>query len=487
MSHRLDFATSANKKYEATWEDLDARPLPEWYDRAKIGIFVHWGVYSVPGFYSEWFWYVWMGLLSSQITFSDQGIKDFLENNYRPGFTYQEFAPMFAAEFFDPNYWANMFQYSGAKYVILTSKHHDGYTLFPSNQTYSWNSVDIGPHRDIVAELGEAVRKRGMEYGLYYSLLEWFNPMYMQDLLSASPSYVYVDKKMLPELKSLVTMYKPSVLWVDGEWECEADYWKSKEILAWLYNESPVKDHVVVNDRWGARLRCVHGDFYNCDDRFNPGSLQEHKWENAFSLDINSWGYRRNMDLSHVLTSKELIMTVIKTVSCGGNALINVGPTKEGIIPLIFQERLKDLGDWLRINGEAIYDTSPWLYQNDTFLGDVWYTCTKMGFNARKPTAVPSVLDKITAIYAIFGCWPVNNILNLRQITSQIQNRPYQVEMLGEYGKLNWKIIDGEFTVRLPNKAAVSTTHAWTLKFTPSELVNDTDTSVNDVNDKLNF
>lgn len=163
-----------------------------------------------------------------------------------------------------------------------------------------------------------------------------------------------------------------------------------------LYNQSPVSKTVVTNDRWGIGTMCQHGDFYTCADRYNPGVLQPHKWENAMTLDKYSWGNRANARLEDFFTSKELIggksitthllishwlrflnflgSELAKTISCGGNILINVGPTKTGLIDPIFVERLRDLGKWLGHNGDAIYGSLPWKYQNDTKTADVWYT-----------------------------------------------------------------------------------------------------------------
>lgn len=116
----------------------------------------------------------------------------------------------------------------------------------------------------------------------------------------------------------LVNTYKPEILWSDGNWEATDEYWKSKDFLAWLYNESPVKDVIVTNDRWGSNTPCTHGGFLSCNDRYNPGVLQPQKWENAMTVDKNSWGYRRNAKYSEILTAPELITTIAQTVSCGG-------------------------------------------------------------------------------------------------------------------------------------------------------------------------
>ena len=150
-------------QYQPTWDSLNSRPLPKWYDQSKFGIILHWGVYSVPSFHSEeeWFWNYWK-------TDNDSDIVKFMEENYPPGFDYPDFAPMFKAELFDPKAWADLFQKSGARYinnkfhlmvnssscycryVVFTSKHHEGFTNWPSKYSWNWNSYDNGPHRDIV-------------------------------------------------------------------------------------------------------------------------------------------------------------------------------------------------------------------------------------------------------------------------------------------------------------------------------------------------
>ncbi|KAJ2938829.1 hypothetical protein O0L34_g18454 [Tuta absoluta] len=386
-------------------------------------------------------------------------------DNYPRGFTYQQFAPEFKAEFFNPGDWAELFKNAGMKYVVLTSKHHEGFTLFPSNQSFSWNSVDVGPHRDLVGDLARAIRKKNLEFGVYHSLYEWFNPLYLNDRDKKFTSRNYVENKLRPDIEQLITQYKPSVFWSDGDWEAHDSYWNSTDILAWLYNDSPVKDRVVVNDRWGIGTYGKHGDFYNIADRFNPGKLLKHKWENAFTVDTVSWGYRRNILIYDILSTEKIIENVVSTVSCGGNALINVGPTKEGTIDPIFQERLLALGAWLDINGEAIYNTSPWFHQNDTANGKVWYTCTNIKYDVLNPISTPEDNESVSNIYAIILKWPDTNILVLKDITSILLSGNYAVEMLGQgSAALKVKIAQGKSFISLPDKASVRSKHAWALK-----------------------
>lgn len=171
---------------------------------------------------------------------------------------------------------------------------------------------------------------------------------------------------------------------------------------------------------------CKHGDFYTCSDRYNPGVLQNHKWENAMTIDRYSWGHRANAKLEDFLTSKELIKELVITVSCGGNILVNVGPTKSGIIEPIYVDRLREMGKWLRINGEAIYDTVPWLYQNDTQTPGIWYTSR---LNEKNP--------KRTNVYAIDVLdFPYDSAgVNLFALGSKYDTET-KVELLGYPGQL---------------------------------------------------
>lgn len=401
-----------SSRYDPTWESLDARPLPSWYDEAKFGIFMHWGVYSVPSFGNEWFWYFWKTEQIPQYV-------DFMKKNYSPNFEYPDFAPMFTAEFFDPEVWAELLQKSGARYFVLTSKHHEGWTNWRSNVSWNWNAVDSGPHMDLVGALANAIRtKTDVKFGLYHSLFEWYNPLYLKDRDNGFKTQEYVKEVAMPQLHDLINTYKPEVLWSDGDSGPDT-YWTSKEFLAWLYNDSPVKDSVVTNDRWGTGCACHHGGYYTCHDRYNPGKLQNHKWENAMTVDKTSWGFRRNADIYDYLTIEELLYQLASTVSCGGNMLLNVGPTHDGRIIPAFQERLLQMGEWLGVNGDSIYSTKPWRAQNDTVNSHVWYT------------------SKLGSVYAITLEWPNSGTLHLG---APIGTSKTSVALIGYKGKeFSWK------------------------------------------------
>ncbi|XP_029299550.1 tissue alpha-L-fucosidase-like, partial [Cottoperca gobio] len=282
-----------------------------------------------------------------------------------------------------------------SRYVVFTSKHHEGFTNWPSPVSWNWNSMDVGPHRDLVGELSAAIRKRSLRLGIYHSLFEWFHPLFLSDEASGFKTQEFVARKALPELVDLVKSYKPDLIWSDGDWKAPDTYWNSTQFLAWLYNDSPVKDVVVTNDRWGKGCYCKHGGYYNCADRYTPGKLPTHKWEKCQAVDSLSWGYRRNMKLSQVMTLPSIIKDMVYVVALGGNYLLNIGPMSDGMIAPVFEERLRGLGAWLKINGEAIYASKPWRVQTENSTVTVWYTA------------------KNNTVYAIFFGWPPKQPLQL--------------------------------------------------------------------------
>lgn len=356
-------AITFSQPYKPVWESLDKRPVPQWFEDAKFGIFIHWGVYSVPAWgptgdsigvydkYAEWYWNKLVNTGSKVNKYFQQ----YHQKTYGPNFRYQDFAPMFKAELFQPDAWAELFRNAGAKYVVLTSKHHEGFTLWPSAQSWNWNSVDVGPHRDLCGDLTASVKKAGLHMGFYYSLYEWYNPIYRSNLTQ------YVDQHMIPQMKDLVTRYTPDILWTDGEWDKPSKDWKSEEFLAWLYNDSPVKDKVVVNDRWGSETRSKHGGFYTTEygligEKEGIDDSNTKPWEECRGIGT-SFGYNRAENLDSYSSAEELIKILVSTVSAGGNLLLDIGPAADGTIPVIMQQRLLEIGKWLKTNGEAIYGT----------------------------------------------------------------------------------------------------------------------------------
>ncbi|KAE9548690.1 hypothetical protein FO519_008102, partial [Halicephalobus sp. NKZ332] len=223
----------------------------------------------------------------------------------------------------------------------------------------------------------------------------------------------------------------------DGDWDQSDTYWKSKEFLAWLYNESPVKDTVVVNDRWGRDIMGKHGGFMTYADNFEPGHLMDRKWENCMTLDQNAWGYRRDMNSSDVYTVKELIGELVMTISCGGNFLLNIGPNKYGTIAPIFEDRLRQLGQFVNVHEEAIFGTKPWIHQNDTQI--IWYTSSVKNSRALDPNRLfnPQNRDN-TVIYAWVLEFPQSNFVELPSVTvtedTNIQLLGTPLKLVGKQG-----------------------------------------------------
>ncbi|EFO23610.2 alpha-L-fucosidase [Loa loa] len=393
------------KSYLPTWDSIDSRPIPHWYRNAKLGVFCHWGVYSVPAIHSEWMWYAWKVSNSSDII-------QFVNKYYKPGVTYADFAQDFTAEHFNASVFRNIVEASGARYFVFTSKHHEGFTMWPSATSWNWNSVDVGPHRDIVGELKNAFLESKVYFGLYFSQYEWFNRYYINDRKYSTDDYVkYVS---YPQMLEIVRKYEPQIIWSDGDWEMSDDYWKSKEFLAWLYNSSPVRDTVVVNDRWGEGISGKHGGFLTYSDHFDPGYLLRRKWENCLTLDKESWGYRRNMRSEDINAVLYLISQLVRTIACNGNLLLNVGPDKSGMIAPIFEDRLRELGKWVRRNREAIFDTYPWMYQNDSLY--IWYTVSSPSeYEVRHDMAwIPHT--EHSKLYAFFLQFPITDTVTLSSV-----------------------------------------------------------------------
>lgn len=342
--------------------------MPQWYRDAKFGIFIHWGIYSVPAFaavnvkdenpYAEWYWNSLTNGIKAKSPTGDGALTwAFHKRVYGANFPYFDFAPMFRTELYDPDQWADIFARSGAKYVALTSKHHEGYALWKSaeaNRAWGrpWNSVDIGPKRDLLLELAEAGRRQGLRMGIYYSLYEWYNPLWLSDRKR------YVAEHMFPQFKDVVNHVRPSIIFSDGEWDMTSDEWRTPELLAWLLNESPVRDDVVINDRWGKETRHKHGGYYTTEYTAGLESAS-HPWEENRGMGF-SYGYNRMERLADYHTDRELLLMLIDIVSRGGNLLLDIGPTADGRIPMIMQDRLIQIGGWLQRNGEAIYGTRPW-------------------------------------------------------------------------------------------------------------------------------
>jgi alpha-L-fucosidase len=442
--------SQVKKQYSATWESLDTHPMPSWYEDAKIGLSMHWGVYSVPAWapreadisYAEWYGYRMKDPENPTVQYH-------LEKYGNK--TYDDFIPDWKAENYDPESWAQFAAKMGARYMFITSKHHDGFCLWPTKYT-DRNAMMMGPGKDLLGEYFAAARKYGLKVGLYYSLYEWFNPLYTgKNIPYAGLKKVnnYVDDFMIPQIKEIIDLYHPDFFYFDGEWDHPEDYWKMKEVVAYYYNEAAKNNQeVFVNDRLGKNERGKHGDLYNVEYGYEKGSegLLTHKWSYWQGI-AKTFGYNTDTDPMDCLSPKQFIDKVIIGVSRNGNFDINVGPDASGIIPDYEQYPLLKLGEWLDVNGEAIYGTRPWIIQNE---GDAWFTL-KGGY-----------------LYAIFLKWQ-GETFNLKSV------RPFagsKINMLGVPGDLEWKWdeIHG-LTITYPKYKARPTScgYAWSFKIKISQ------------------
>jgi len=455
---------AASGPFQANWESLDSRPVPAWFNDAKFGIFIHWGVYSVPSYapvgnYAEWYW---NALKQGPV---DQKGKpnstyEFHKRVYGQDFPYFDFASSFRAELYDPAQWAEVFARSGAKYVVLTSKHHDGFALWPSEEASKdwgrpWNAAVAGPKRDLIGPLADEVRKRGMRMGLYYSLYEWYNPLWLSDKKR------YIDEHMFPQFKDVVTRYKPSLIFSDGEWDLTSAEWRSPELLAWLFNESPVKGEVVIDDRWGKETRHHHGTYFTTEYAAGLDN-STHPWEENRGMGF-SYGYNRMEKLKDYRSERELILMLTDLVSRGGNLLLDIGPTADGRIPVVMEERLTQIGEWLKVNGDAIYGTRPWKRSRQFSAGEVpklqtgefmiRYDVTDYVDRKKPGQAVIEAFftAKGDNVYAIVPGWPGKQL-----VIKDVSAGPGTGAFLLGGGDLKWSASGNNIVIEMPDIPADS-------------------------------
>lgn len=352
--------------YQATDASLGTHESPYWFDDAKFGIFVHWGLYSVPAWsppgeqYAEWYWQ-WMQNPSN-------AVNPYHAATYGKDFSYDQFIPQFTASKFDPREWVRLFEEAGAKYYVLTSKHHEGFALWDSKVS-GRDSVDLGPKRDLVKELFDASRKYtpSLKNGLYFSMPEWFNPdnawsghAPRNPYTGAPEPYTgyqagrdFVRDYQAPQMTELVDGYDPDVIWCDIGGAND-----SRRVLADYFNKAKnraVPKDVTVDDRCGIPTH----DYTTPEYATYPNTVVK-KWEASRGLDPRSYGWNRATPDSMYMTADEVIDTLVDTTSKNGNFLLDIGPRADGSIPEIMQQRLRETGAWLRTNGESIYGTTYW-------------------------------------------------------------------------------------------------------------------------------
>lgn len=343
--------------FENNWDSLNSRKVPDWFGKAKFGIFIHWGLYSVPAYAPKGAYAEWYGYSCNKENHENDALKKQCEyhKKHYGGRPYYDFINDFKGDRFDAQKWAELFKRSGAKYINIVSKHHDGYCLYETKYAPGLNSVECAPHRDFLMELKNAMEGTGVRFGVYHSVYEWFHKDY-------SNPEKYAVEHLLPMLKELVEKYQPNTLFTDGEWEQPSSVWHSTDFLTWLYNESSVKDFIVPNDRWGSETRGRLGGNFTTEYGIIDGGRKiedvvlDRPFEECRGIGA-SFGINKEEGAEDYLSVKELLETLCSLVSKGGNFLLNIGPDADGTIPPIMEERLLSMGKWLSVNGEAIYDS----------------------------------------------------------------------------------------------------------------------------------
>jgi alpha-L-fucosidase len=375
-------SAAAPRKFDPTWDSLKQHRVPEWYNNAKLGIFIHWGLYSVPAWApttgelnavppADWFklnpyaeWYL------NSLRIEDSPTRKHHEETWGKGYDYYQFAAVFndKTRQWNPDNWAALFSKTGARYVVLTSKHHDGFRLWPSKvDNPKRPGVTLSASRDLVGELTSSVRSHGMRMGIYYSGgLDWtFTNEPIQsvaDLFRLVPQSEEYARYADAHWTELTDRYQPAVMWNDISYPKAGAI---PQLFAHFYDTVP---DGVIDNRFGVDFADFTTPEYAKYDQ-----ITEKKWESCRGLGF-SFGYNQAEGPQEVLASDKLINLFVDIVSKNGNLLLNIGPRPDGTISDIQTDRLTKLGSWLAVNGEGIFDTRPWVRASDSPSSNIRFT-----------------------------------------------------------------------------------------------------------------
>ncbi|WP_207924604.1 alpha-L-fucosidase [Pedobacter changchengzhani] len=370
------FQSFAQELFQPNWKSLKTYTVPDWFRDAKFGIFIHWGVYSVPAYGGGGIFGEWYG--NDMYQKGSAAYKHHIETyGTQDKFGYKDFIPMFKGEKFDADAWAKLFKKAGAKYVVPVAEHHDGFAMYDTKLS-KWNSVNMGPKRDVIGELSTSIRKEGMIFGLSSHRAEhWyfyhngrdiksdvndpkFDDLYGpaatgEDSLSTTKiSPVFLNDWLLRNTE-LVDKYKPQLFWFDWWLDNPSFQPYLKSFAAYYYNAGIAMNKGVVlnykNTAFPDSAAVI--DF----ERDGDTKISKLPWQSDDSVGDRSWGY---IEDDHYKTPQFLIDGLIDIVSKNGNLLLNIGPKADGTIPEVQQHLLLEMGKWLDVNGEAIYGTRPW-------------------------------------------------------------------------------------------------------------------------------
>jgi alpha-L-fucosidase len=348
-------------------DDPYASPRTQWYRDDKYGMFIHWGLYAVPA--GEW-----KGKRTKEIG------EWIMHHQKIPIAEYEPLAKQFNPVKFDAKQWVAVAKDAGMRYVVVTSKHHDGFCMWDTAVT-DYDVVDATPFkRDPMRELAEACRDAGVRLCFYHSIMDWHHPE-LAGYWDAKPDAAkeaddvrvtkYVEKQLKPQLRELVTKYDPAILWFDGEWVPWWTQQRGREIEKFLID---LKPDLVVNNRVGKR-KMTDGDYETPEQEIPAAAMGKRLWETCMTLN-DTWGYK-HFD-TNWKKPDDVVRKLADIAGKGGNFLLNVGPTAEGEIPAESVRILREAGAWVRANGEAIYGTTfagakPPKWGSITRKGNNWY------------------------------------------------------------------------------------------------------------------
>ena len=477
--------TNARGPFRPDWESLRRFEVPEWYMDAKFGIFIHWGVYSVPAFGSEWY--------PRMMYTPDSPEYRHHIATYGPQdkFGYKDFIPRFKAEKFDPAAWARLFKEAGAKYVIPVFEHHDGFSMYDCSIS-DWTAVKMGPHRDLMGDLARAVRAEGLHLGASSHRIEhnfFFDngrtiasdvndPQYAglygpahhwMENRNGTPlanDFTFVSeawtRDWLARSAEIVEKYKPEIMyfdWWDGQPSVRRELTR---FAAFYYNtmQENGKPTGVINYKDFAMQE--HSGVLDVE-RGQLGGIRQLYWQTDTSVGNRSWGYIENENYK---TAENIVHQLVDIVSKNGNLLLNIGPRSDGTIPDEVQQVLRDVGGWLKVNGEAIYGTRPW-----RVFGEGPTKVAEGAFHDTETQPYTSEDIRFTtkngALYAIELAWPANReviIHSLRSGTAGEEN-VQSVELLGLGSSVPFQQRQDGLRIDLPEKAAGRYAYVFRIRF----------------------
>lgn len=389
----------------------------EWFEEAKLGIFIHWGIYAVNGVSESWSFY----------------------NNYLPYEEYMNQTKGFTASKYNPKEWLDLIQESGARYTVLTTKHHDGVALWDTKAGDLSVVKSTPAGKDLVAPFVEEVRKHGLKLGFYYSLLDWSHPDYpnktktetrYKDDPARWNKFVQFNFTQLAELNKI---WKPDLYWFDGDWEQSAEAWNSKGIVDLLRSTNP---NVIINSRIQG-----YGDYATPEQGVPVVRPKDKYWELCMTMN-DSWGFQHadtNYKTPHIL-----LRTFVDCLSMGGNLLLDIGPKEDGTIPEEQVAILKEFGRWIKKHKEAVYETRAGIpaehFQGYTTLnkaGDILYLY--LPYRPNGPIEIKGLMNKVNRV------WVVGNGAML---PFKIHNKSYWSQVPGNlYIEVPERVQDEQITV----------------------------------------